>query len=127
MSYFIANYKGDIIAHDIQNKAKAKSILSDYLTNNPGEINNQWEVMEDWENMKQFNVWVIVEEIDDNDENGNDIFTEKAAQFKKEESALELAKDIIKSNDNGRDLEGYSEEDWKHDKIYQNWINQNNK
>lgn len=46
MSYFISNYKGELLAHDIPTEAEAQARLNDFLTENPEEAKNEWEVLE---------------------------------------------------------------------------------
>ena len=47
VNYFIANDNGVILAHDIDSKAKAEMILSDYLTDNPNDASSGWEIIRD--------------------------------------------------------------------------------
>jgi flagella basal body P-ring formation protein FlgA len=59
--------------------------------------------------IKVYNVWVIVEPIyEGSDIDEEDIFTEKVAMFKTEDSALSFARELVNNNDTGRDNEGFT-------------------
>ena len=57
--------------------------------------------------MKVYNVWVSVEEIDEEkDDNGKDIAVYKLAKYNNEKEAMEFAHQLERDNDTPRDEEG---------------------
>lgn len=58
--------------------------------------------------MKVYNVWVCVEEIDENKDNGEDIESRKLAKFDNEDDAVSFIEDIERANDTPRDKNGFT-------------------
>jgi hypothetical protein len=59
--------------------------------------------------MKTYNVWVCVEEIEnDNGEDGKDIAVFKLAKYKNEDEAIEFAHQLERYEDTPRDDEGFT-------------------
>lgn len=51
-----------------------------------------------------YNVWICIEKIDErNNDNGEDIVTEKVAKFKSQKKAIEFAMQLAKDTDTPRD------------------------
>lgn len=59
--------------------------------------------------MKEYNVWVCVEEIDEEKgEDGKDIEVWKIAKYKDKEKAIAFGFDLQKYNDTDRDSNGFT-------------------
>lgn len=59
--------------------------------------------------MKVYNVWICVEEIDEEkDDNGKDIDVRKLGKFKNKDTAIDFAYELEKYNDTARDKDGFT-------------------